>query len=100
MKRIFLVIILFYGLAVFETSFLGHFHVFGGLPNLLLIGVLMLNLFEKPEEKSGVWAAVVGGFFWDVFSPDYIGFHLLILLAISLAIKHVFKRYLRIPDYI
>ena len=100
MKRVFLVIILFYGLAIFETSFLGHFHVFGGLPNLVLIGVIMLNLFEKPEEKSGVWAAVIGGFFWDVFSANFIGFHLLILLAVSLIIKYVLKRFLSIPDYI
>ncbi len=100
MKPILLTILFFYTLALLETSFLGHFNIFGGTPNLLLLATVLINIFEPAKEKSGIIGAATAGFFWDVFSSQTIGFHLLILLGSSLFIKIIFKRYFKIPNYL
>ncbi len=96
-KRIVVLIILFYFLALLQTSFLVHFSILGLIPNLIFILVIFWNLFEKPEHFLGVFNALIGGFFLDVFSNRIIGFNILILLAIALFIKLVFKKHVRIP---
>lgn len=77
---------------------MAHFF-FGITPNLVLLTILLLNLFEAREEKNGIFAAAIGGFFWDIFSDKPLGFHLIILVALSLLIKAVIKKYIEIPNY-
>jgi rod shape-determining protein MreD len=80
-------------LALWQASFFVHFPIFGVTPNLILIAVILLNLFEKPEDYGGLWGSFIAGFFLDVFSGSFIGFYASICLAISLFMKLVFKRY-------
>jgi len=100
-KKITILIILFYFLALLQTSFLVHFNILGKWiswsPSFIFILVVLWNLFEKSEHFLGVFNALAGGFFLDVFSSKIIGFNILILLAIVLFIKLVFKKYVRIP---
>ncbi len=99
-KRAIALIILFYFLALLQTSFLVHFNMgrwLGWTPNLIFILVIFWSLFGKSEDFLGVFNALIGGFFLDVFSNRIIGFNILILLAIVLFIKLVFKKYVRIP---
>jgi len=93
-KKILIYFLFFYILALFQTSFLIHFNLFLGL-NLILISVILLNLFENLQQKSGILAAFIGGFFWDIFSENFIGFYILILLGVSIFIKFILKKYLR-----
>lgn len=65
--------------------------------NLVLLLVLLLNLFEPSEQKYGIFATLVGGFFLDIFSSGIIGLWVLILLATSLFIKLVLRKYVEIP---
>lgn len=95
MKKTLLLIIFFYILVLLQTSFLAHFHIWGAVPNLVVIIVILINLFEKPQENSGIFSAVIGGFFLDIFSSHFIGFYILILVGLSLFIKFVFKKYVR-----
>jgi len=102
MKRILIIIPLFYVLVLLQTSFLNHFGVFSGgfkdwAFNLILIAVILINLFEGPEENFGILSAFLGGFFLDIFSEHFIGFYVLILIGLALFIKLIFKRYVRIP---
>lgn len=94
-KKILLLIVFFYILAISQTSFFIHWKI---IPNLILIAVILINLFESPKEDSGLFAALWAGLFWDVFSQSPFGFYTLILLMVALFIKLIFKKYVRIPS--
>jgi len=94
MKKILILIILFYILTLFQASFLIHFPIFGKAPNLILIAVFALNFLENPRKNTGIYIAGISGFFWDIFSKGFIGFHILVLVAIALCIKIILRNYL------
>jgi len=105
MKKILILVIVFYILVLFQISFLVHFNIFDGSflgwsPNLILIAVILLNIFENPQKNSGYFTAFIGGFFLDIFSChflgiNFIGFWISILLAISFSIKFILRKYVR-----
>lgn len=94
-KKSIFFLIFFYTLALIQTSFLVHFQIFGITLNLILIFVILLTLFEDPKKYFSIWGAIIGGFFWDIFSTSFIGFHILILAGIVIFIKVIFKKYVR-----
>ncbi len=94
--RTVLLMIVFYFLALFQSSFFIHFAFFGFTLNLILILVILITLFFA-DLSFGLASAVAGGFFWDVFSQQPFGWHVLILLASALFIHFVFKKYVRYP---
>jgi rod shape-determining protein MreD len=95
MRNIVFLILGFYFLTLFESSFLPHFS-FWHLLNLVLIAVVLINLFEARKGKIGLFSAFFGGFFLDIFSENFIGFWILILSGIAIFIKLVFKKNVRI----
>jgi rod shape-determining protein MreD len=98
-KKILLIFISFYILFLLQASFLVHFNINGWVPNLILIAVILINLFEKPKESLGPFSAIVGGFFSDVsFEPplNFIGFHILVFFLLSVFIKYFLKRYVQL----
>ena len=97
LKKILLSIIVFYFLVLVQTSFLVHFTIFDVVPNIVLILVVIWNLLEKRKNYFGVINALIGGFFLDVFSSQFIGFYVLIWVGLAIFIKLIFKRYVRIP---
>ena len=83
-----------YTISLLQTSFLVHFNFFAVIiPYITILIVLILNIFEKPDKKDGIYGAAILGFFWDIFSPDPIGFHLLFLVGLALLIKILLKNY-------
>ena len=100
MKRLILIFFGFYFLTLIQTSFLIHFKALFGWQagfGLILIAVILINLFESPSKNGGIFSALFGGFFLDIFSENFIGFWILISIAIALFIKFIFKKYVRIP---
>ena len=101
-KKILILIPFFYILTLFQTSFLTHFNIFlgggflGWALNLILIAVILITVFD-PNTKIGVGAAFIGGFFLDIFSENFIGFHILILVILAFFIKFILRKYVRIP---
>ncbi|XOB41870.1 MAG: rod shape-determining protein MreD [Candidatus Nealsonbacteria bacterium] len=95
MKKVLILIIVFYILALLQTSFLIHLSFFNITPNFILIAVLLLNLLEEPRKNNGIFGAVISGFFWDIFSNRPIGFHILILVGLAILIKVILRNYLR-----
>lgn len=95
-RKILTLTLFFYILALLQTSFLVHFNIFGVVPNLILISVILISFFT-PTSKFGVGigSAFIGGFFLDVFSSQPFGWNVLILLAISILIKIILKRHIR-----
>ena len=98
MKKIIILFFCFYFFALLQASFFPHFSL-GHLLNLVLIVVVLINLFEARKEKSGLFSAFFGGFFLDIFSDNFIGFWILILLAISIFIKFVLRKHVRLPIF-
>lgn len=95
--KVLISIIVFYFLVLIQTSFLVHFTIFGTVPNIVLILVILWNLLEKRRSYFGLINAIIAGFFLDVFSNHFIGFYVLILVGLAISIKLIFKRYVRIP---
>lgn len=96
MKRILILIIFFYFLTVFQTSFLVFFPIKNLIINFILVSVIVLN-FLTNDFWLGISSALIGGFFLDVFSENFFGFYILIFLAISLFSEFIFKKYVRLP---
>ena len=95
-RKIFFYTLFFYFLALLQTSSLAGFNLFGFI-NLITIAVILINLFEKPKDYSGFYAGFIGGFFWDIFSANFIGQNVLIFLTLALFIKIVLRRYVWAP---
>jgi len=96
MKKILFSIIFFYFLALFQTSFLIHFNIWGIIPNLVLIAAILVNIFEEARDYSGIFSSAAAGFFLDIFSENFIGFWTLILVVLSFFIKFILKKYIRL----
>jgi rod shape-determining protein MreD len=96
-KKFLISVIIYFIFALVQTSFLVHLAPFGIAPNLIIISVIIYNFIEGSEKMFGLGNALIGGFFLDVFSSRVFGFYILILLALSLLIKFVFKKYVKIP---
>jgi len=97
MKSFFPLLVFFYLLSLIEVSFLPHFFVWGIFPSLILISVIAFSILPQFGWGAAIFSGVAGGFFWDVFSADFLGFHVLILVGLALFIKLILKRYVRAP---
>ena len=101
-KKIIAIGVFFYFLALLETSFFAHFTFLNVLPSFTLLAVALINLLESPSKNLGLWAALLGGFFLDIFAGDmmgfgFFGFYILLSLLIAFCIKYLFRQYVRIP---
>jgi rod shape-determining protein MreD len=98
MRKFLILIIIFYILSLLQDSFLPHFDIKGYTLNLILISVIIINLFNgsRRQGNSGLGAAFIGGFFLDIFSENFIGFYILILLGLALLISGI-SQYIALP---
>lgn len=96
LRKIFIYTLFFYFLALLQTTVLVGFEL-GGVISLMLIAVILINLFERSKNYSGVYAAFISGFFLDIFSSGMIGFDVLILLGIAILIKIILRKYVWAP---
>jgi len=92
-KKILILFLFFYILVLFETIISPFFP-------LLFLFVILINLFEAPQGKMGVFSALIGGFFLEVFSQKFFGFYCLILICISFFIKMIIKRVIELPSFL
>lgn len=99
MKKVIVLFFSFYILALLQVSFFIFFPIKNYIFSPILIAVILINLLEKPTEKIGLVAAVLGGFFLDFFSERFFSYWVLIFLIISICIKFFLKRYVRNPLY-
>jgi len=91
-RKVLIYTLFFYCLALLQTSVLAGFELFG-IINIILVSALLVNIFEKPKEYAGLYAAFSGGFFLDIFSSSFIGQNTAILLVLALFIKIVLRKY-------
>jgi len=99
-KKFLFLLIFIYFLALFQTSFLFQFNFWGIVPNYVLLFVVFINIFEKPEGKIGLIVALFGGFFMDIFSFSYtyfFGFYIIAFLLVYLIIRFFLRNYVQVP---
>jgi len=94
MKKIIISAVIIYLLIIIQTSFLAHFKFLYYLPNLVIVFVILLNLFESQQEKTGLIISAIAGFLLDAFLEKPFCFYTIILVAASLVIKAIIKKYL------
>jgi len=102
MKKIISLLILFYLLTIFQMSFLIYFPFLSKTFNLVFIGVIILAVLERFNfkiipENAGFYGAVMGGAFLDIFSSDFFGKEISILLIVYIITRAILKRYVRLP---
>lgn len=91
------VFLLLYVLALLQMSFFVHLFPSGLIPNFVMLGVLLISIFERAESEVSLGAALFGGFLVDIFSDGIIGFWASVLLLAALLVKIVLKDYVRFP---
>jgi rod shape-determining protein MreD len=83
-----ILIILFYLLAVLQSSFFVHFNLFGAIPNLVLLLFFLATFFsERSNYYETAFYATTAGFFLDIFSPSTFGVSIILLLLLGFFIK-------------
>ena len=93
MKKLLFFTFLFYFLILLQESFFIHF--FSYLPNITLIVICLVSLFEERKDNLGIYLSLIGGFLLDVFSESFFGLYITTLLLMSFFIKIVFKNYIQ-----
>jgi rod shape-determining protein MreD len=99
MRKTLFIFIIFYILILLQTSFLVYFNIKGFIPNFILIAIILINFFEEREKNTGIYSALIGGFFLDIFSEKFFGLYILISITIAIFIKYIIKRYVQIPFF-
>jgi len=87
LKKFLILFLIFYFLALIQTSFLVHFGIFNKGLNLVLI-VLFLFIFFSPV-KQIPWESFLAGFFLDLFSKNIFGASMIILFLLGILIKQI-----------
>ena len=102
-KKALILLILFYALALLQTSFLPRFlpwaPLSGAWSNIILLCVIAINLFEKPERYFGVFIALWGGFLLDIFSGQEQTYYGAIFFASAIILKIILTKYIRLPIF-
>lgn len=79
---------LFFFLALFQASFLPYFAIASASANLVFVLFFLVIFFERDRGfENGFFAAVVAGFFSDMFLPSYFGLSIATFLIIYFANK-------------
>ena len=97
MKKNLCIVFFLYFLALLQASFFVHMFPSGMVPNFVAVAVVGLSIFEHSKSNVGMFAALFGGLFLDMFSSRPFGFWVILLLAISFALKTMLEYYVRPP---
>jgi len=86
-------IFLFFCLAgIMQISFFSWFAIWNTVPNLILTLFFLIVFFESPKKYiESIFSAVVAGFILDIFSSYYFGISIILLLAVTFALKYVIR---------
>jgi rod shape-determining protein MreD len=97
MIKILLALILLFISTAIQVSFLSHFGVFGLTPNLVFVLILIWNLCEDRAKMFGIFYAILAGLLLDLFSEGIVGYQMSILLVMTILIKKILKKHVRVP---
>jgi len=84
----------FYYLLILEMSYLPFFT----FVSFAILLVFLVNLFEEPKEKLGLFLAFFLGLIIDIFSSNYLGVAAIGFLLSAFILKFILFKYVRIPS--
>jgi len=88
MKKALILFLFFYILSLIQTSFLIHFQSFiGQIPNLILISAILFFFLEDPKKSFSFFVAFLGGFFIDLWSNQFLGTSIVLLIILAFILK-------------
>ena len=90
--KILALIVGFYFLAIFQTSFFPNLSILGATPNLVLSLICLVAFFERKNSYSGILGALAGGLFIDLLANSFIGAATLGCVLIYILLKEVLKQ--------
>ena len=93
MKKLLFFSVFLYILAVLQTGLFAHFAIKWFTINFIMIFCAIFNILEDPRKNGGFWLAIIGGFFLDIFSTNFLGFHIIFLMLLALLTKIFLRRY-------
>jgi len=90
MNKNILIIILIIVLSILQILFLPILSFYSCVPNLILIGAIILILLDF--EKEAFFLAGLGGLLFDFFSPVAFGFMTIYLILIVFVLRYLVKK--------
>ena len=87
-QKVLVIIFLFYIFALLQNSFFTYFSIFGVIPNFVFILFFLLVFFTGKNHPYQILSlALLAGIFLDIFSNNYFGKYIILLLIIGFLIK-------------
>ena len=97
MKTALFLIPLFFTLTLLQTSFLVHFSLAGFILPAVFLAVSVVAFLEQSTSRASFQSSIIGGVFLDTVSSHFFGYGTLILVLLSLVIRHIMRVYVRFP---
>lgn len=91
LKKFLLFSLIFYILALVQTSFLPRFSIFGQIPNLILITLFLIIIFDEGAVGIFPFEAALSGLFLDIFSRRLLGVSIFLLCLASIFLQEILK---------
>ncbi len=90
-KELIVSCLIFYLLALLQTSFFTYFNILGQTPNLILVFLFFLIFREKKHLTFILLNTCMAGFFLDIFSNRHMGISILVLSAEVIFLENLLK---------
>lgn len=90
-KKILFFLLIFYVLVLVQTSFFTHFNIFGQVPNLILIALFLIIIFDRGISGFFPFEAILAGLFLDIFSYRFLGVSIFLLCLASIFSQEILK---------
>ena len=91
LKTVALAVIMYFWF-IYESSYF----VFWTFFSFLLLFVVAINLLEEPKGRLGLFSAFLMGLLLDIYSAHIIGLYAISFLLISLLLKFILSKYVRV----
>jgi len=91
LKKFLFFLLIFYVLALVQTSFFIRFNIFGQIPNLILAALFLIIVFDMGMAEIFPFEAILAGLFLDVFSYHFLGISILFLCLGSIFLQEILK---------
>jgi rod shape-determining protein MreD len=89
--KTFILFLIIYLWFILESSYLP----FLTFLSFLLIFVILINIFEEPQGRIGLFSAFLTGLLMDIYSSHYIGLFAISFFILSLLLKFILSKYVR-----
>ncbi|MFA5714753.1 MAG: hypothetical protein WC998_03360 [Candidatus Paceibacterota bacterium] len=93
--KTFILFLIIYFWFILESSYLPFLTFF----SFLLIFVVLINLFEEPQGRIGLFSAFMTGLLMDIYSSHHIGLFAVSFSLFSLLLKFILSKYVRMGSF-